>query len=521
MNSHKVLAENYKKSGDQYSKIGKFDNAIAEFRKAIEINQEYVSAYYSRGNAYFAKKVFDQAIADYSKAIELSPLDVKHRDRIYNNRGVAYAFKGEFDQAITDFSEAIALNPKDASTYLNRGKAYRDKRKFDQAIADLSEAIKLNSKDAIAYSNRGESYYAKGEFDLAIADSSEAIKLNPKDAAAYFNRGSAYRAKDQNDKAFIDYRKIIELYQINSQSVAPHILKPTIDQLTHGFNYQTKNLDRLDEKTISQTIEAGIKKYSSIPHDSVMEKSFLWCASKKGDTQKRYGSIYVFGTVHYLIGDNVMDRFVDNGVIPYLVSAVPVVFTEMSKDTNPVNIIQKGKPMDGDIFLLDQIFRVEAAKQMKTLKPLENPEIRRLCGNVSPQLNVVLQNIRNNTNNYKNLTTNYLTNIDCNSPAPESSIKREYFWMLKRILPASKSGKDIGVVAGNIHKLRILRLLAAEGYTLKPLMLQAPTPKSEIVRFLYYGNDKFNFFKPCTNRNDERTGAQSKQQLLISYGNQI
>ena len=65
---------------------GGYDEAIAEFSKAIELEPEYVVAYSNRGYAYGLKGEWDIAIADFDKAIELAPDYVL----AYNNRGYAY-----------------------------------------------------------------------------------------------------------------------------------------------------------------------------------------------------------------------------------------------------------------------------------------------------------------------------------------------------------------------------------------------------------------------------------------------
>ena len=46
----------------------------ADFNKAIELKVDYIVAYNDRGFAYYLKGSYDQAIADYSKAIQLNYL---------------------------------------------------------------------------------------------------------------------------------------------------------------------------------------------------------------------------------------------------------------------------------------------------------------------------------------------------------------------------------------------------------------------------------------------------------------
>ncbi len=73
-------------------------------------------AYINRGNAYKGKGEYDQAIADFTKAIELDP---KVADA-YNNRGYAYEKKGETNQALVDYKKASELGNADAKDNLKR-----------------------------------------------------------------------------------------------------------------------------------------------------------------------------------------------------------------------------------------------------------------------------------------------------------------------------------------------------------------------------------------------------------------
>jgi tetratricopeptide (TPR) repeat protein len=138
------------------------------------------NAIYNRGNAYLSKRSYDQAIADYTRALTLNP----GLARAYNNRCAAYLGKGLDDQAIADCSNAIALKSSDAKTYYNRGNAYMDKSLYDRAIADYTQAIALNSDYAKAYANRGGAYESKGLNVKAIADFRAALAIDPGDQSA-------------------------------------------------------------------------------------------------------------------------------------------------------------------------------------------------------------------------------------------------------------------------------------------------------------------------------------------------
>ena len=235
------LAKQYYDSGSAYLKSGKFDLAITNFTKIIEINPKYEDTYFLLGDAYRGNKQYDLAIACFTKAIEYNPnsafayssrafayrligeVDKSIADAtkaielapneadIYHTRALAYSRKGETDLAISDYTKAIELLPDFYFAYLNRGSSYYDKNDYDRAIADATKAIEIYDKSDNGYELRGRSYFAKKDYDRAIVDISKAIEINPKEKVFYINRATAFDAIGRNDLAAVDRQKAKEL----------------------------------------------------------------------------------------------------------------------------------------------------------------------------------------------------------------------------------------------------------------------------------------------------------------------
>ena len=63
-------------------KKGDYDQAIADFSRAIELNPDNAEYWYDRGAAYLRKRDYNQAIADYARACQLAPDNVQYRDNL-------------------------------------------------------------------------------------------------------------------------------------------------------------------------------------------------------------------------------------------------------------------------------------------------------------------------------------------------------------------------------------------------------------------------------------------------------
>jgi tetratricopeptide (TPR) repeat protein len=97
------------------------------------------SSYIKKGRSQIAQNRYQEAITELGKAIELDP----NCAEAYNSRGYAYLREHEYGRAIADFTSAIRLNVKYANAYLNRGVARKLAGDAQGAKADFQMARTL------------------------------------------------------------------------------------------------------------------------------------------------------------------------------------------------------------------------------------------------------------------------------------------------------------------------------------------------------------------------------------------
>lgn len=160
------------------------------------------TAHVNRGNAYIELGKYQQAIDDYNKAIQLDPLFAK----AYVNRGIAYSYLRRYQKALQDFSTAISLDMQNSPLYFNRGNVFKALGLYERAIEDYTSALALNSDNVDAYNNRGTTYLKLRKLKLAIKDFTSAIKRDPENDKAYANRGIAFERHGEYRQAINDYK---------------------------------------------------------------------------------------------------------------------------------------------------------------------------------------------------------------------------------------------------------------------------------------------------------------------------
>ncbi|MFZ1599716.1 MAG: tetratricopeptide repeat protein, partial [Anaerolineae bacterium] len=113
-----------------------------------------------RGETYRQMGQYALALADFDRAIGL---DEKYAGAIAR-RGVTYQQMEQYARALADFDRAIGLDEKYAWAIANRGLTYRQMGQYALALADCDRAIGLDEKYAWAIANRGLTYGQMGQY---------------------------------------------------------------------------------------------------------------------------------------------------------------------------------------------------------------------------------------------------------------------------------------------------------------------------------------------------------------------
>ncbi len=239
-----VTAKNYlayNNLGFYFSKQGRIEEAMQNYRKSLEINPAYEDAlnnmgyalaglkrypealpYYEAalrvrrdqvevhnnyGNALSELGRIDEAIAHYHFVLERNP---DHADA-HNNLGIALAMRGKLDEAVGHFREALRCKPDYASAHSNLGNALAAQQKFDEAMAEYEAALRLNPKDAQAQNNLANVLVQKGRVDDAIPHYEKALVLNADNPEAHFNLGMALAGKGRRSEARRHFAEALRL----------------------------------------------------------------------------------------------------------------------------------------------------------------------------------------------------------------------------------------------------------------------------------------------------------------------
>jgi tetratricopeptide (TPR) repeat protein len=128
---------------------GRLDGAMVEYRRALAIKPDFVSAICNVGEVLAQKGKFDEATTQFRHALQI---DLTHAPSHYN-LGMLLGRKGDKAGAMAEFQRVLDLLPDHAATHFKLGKMLDDQGKSSAAIAHYRKAVENGLDTATLYNN--------------------------------------------------------------------------------------------------------------------------------------------------------------------------------------------------------------------------------------------------------------------------------------------------------------------------------------------------------------------------------
>jgi tetratricopeptide (TPR) repeat protein len=171
--------------GNEFFKLNEPDNAIPQYRKALELNPNSVEAHQRLGFfLYHVKKKHEEGLAHSREALRLDPNNI----RAHCDLGMALFNEGELDEAIAHLSQGLRLMPPGLElepTYnpvkirYSLGRALLFARRFGEAADHLSEAVRLDPNNATVHYALAVVLAAQKKREDALQHYARAVDLEP------------------------------------------------------------------------------------------------------------------------------------------------------------------------------------------------------------------------------------------------------------------------------------------------------------------------------------------------------
>ena len=214
--------------GSEHLDSRQFEEAVSDFRKALDLNPDdegietsLAEALAGRGLGYVNNGNLDDAIPDLKDAIGLDKSNLEYKralGTVYLGKGLAASESEDYVSAIEYYTEAAKWRLNDPDVYTARGFAYRSIEDNDNAINDLERALRFDSDNkgrksslALVYGLRGYERVDAGQYRDALLDAEKAVSLAPDDFGGYALKGIVHFHLREIEKAIANLEKALEI----------------------------------------------------------------------------------------------------------------------------------------------------------------------------------------------------------------------------------------------------------------------------------------------------------------------
>lgn len=186
---------------------GQVDDAIRVYTDGLRMRDDYPDLHYNLANALLAVNRFDEAAMHLRKATAGTPDSAG----AHNNLGTALAEKGQLAEAAVEFGAAVALDPTSSKAHRNLGNVLSALGRAEEARTHLTQAVTLAPGDAEARYDLGVFLLERDQPAAAASEFAAAIQARPGYAEAHNNLGIALGSQGALDRAVGQFEEALRL----------------------------------------------------------------------------------------------------------------------------------------------------------------------------------------------------------------------------------------------------------------------------------------------------------------------
>ena len=162
-----ALSDEHNSRGIELADRGWLDEAIKEFKKAIDLDPDSAHAHDNLATVYAEKKLYREALAEYLTALRLEPDSAT----AHYNLACFLSTHGP-EMAVAEYKEAIELDPEYPDAHLNLGLTYADHGRIEEAMKELQTRHRARPAGRLPPPRAGRAAHGRGRLPRAPSPSS-------------------------------------------------------------------------------------------------------------------------------------------------------------------------------------------------------------------------------------------------------------------------------------------------------------------------------------------------------------
>jgi len=175
---------------------GMYEQALAEFERAIESNPNLTVAYIGAGDIYRQQGDYDKAAERYGEACQVEPRNFTAQ----YSHGLMLQLLDRVSESVRAYLRALSIRPDDFNSNLNLGIAFLQLKEPGEALPYAERAVQIDGKNAPARINLGAVYAAIARHEDAVTEYQQAAELVELSAPLLLNLADSLGKAGRNEE---------------------------------------------------------------------------------------------------------------------------------------------------------------------------------------------------------------------------------------------------------------------------------------------------------------------------------
>ncbi len=182
--------------------------AMRDLQNVISLRLENLDRFYElKGDVFVHQTKYNEALDEYKKAIEINPSNSSY----YYSMGYNLNNLGKYDEALEYLNKAIELDPSVANYYICKSHSLFSLGNFKDCIEECDKALQVEAEYMPALRNKAWAFYKLGKLEEARQFCQSALKIDGDNVNLLYLKLNILKQKGLTQEALIVCDRIHEL----------------------------------------------------------------------------------------------------------------------------------------------------------------------------------------------------------------------------------------------------------------------------------------------------------------------
>lgn len=230
----KPSAETWNNRGTIFNDLGRYDEAVRDFDRAIALAPDFLGAFHNRGKSLLLAGRIAQAEAAYDLALKINP---NFPEGLIGRANVHMA-KGQSPDALRLYEQASKISPHLPEAWIGQARALASLDRCDEALKAYQTVLNFKPDVVDAWVGAGDACNQLQRYSDALGAFQKALEIKPDSAEAWRGLANTNSLSTYREAALEAYAKAITI-------------KPDLAEAWSGRGFILNEMKRRDEALAS------------------------------------------------------------------------------------------------------------------------------------------------------------------------------------------------------------------------------------------------------------------------------